>query len=66
VVLQASISSVLFGTGLLLFVPLIAHFMFTTLVTLLRAKTKLSYAAAVTIGAMFHFLYNWYLMGGLQ
>ena len=66
VVLQASISSVLFGTGLLLFVPLIAHFMFTTLVTLLRVKTKLSYAAAVTIGAMFHFLYNWYLMGGLQ
>ena len=65
VVLQASISSVLFGTGLLLFVPLIAHFVFTTLVTLLRAKTKLSYAAALTIGATVHFLYNWYLMGGL-
>ena len=66
VVLQASISSVLFGTGLLLFVPLIAHFIFTTLVTLLRAKTKLSYAAALTIGATVHFLYNWYLLGGLQ
>jgi hypothetical protein len=66
VVLQASISSVLFGTGLLIFVPLIAHFVFTTLVTLLRAKTKLSYATALTIGAGLHFLYNWYLMGGLQ
>jgi len=66
VVLQASISSVLFGTGLLLFVPLIAHFTFTTIVTLLRAKTKLSFAAALTIGAMIHFLYNWYLLGGLQ
>ena len=66
VVLQASISSVLFGTGLLLFVPLVAHFVFTTLVTLLRAKTKLSYAEALTIGATVHFLYNWYLMGGLQ
>jgi ABC-type Na+ efflux pump permease subunit len=66
VVLQASISSVLFGTGLLLFVPLIAHFVFTALVTLLRTKTKLSYAEALTIGATVHFLYNWYLLGGLQ
>jgi ABC-type Na+ efflux pump permease subunit len=66
VVLQASISSILFGTGLLLFVPLIAHFAFTTVVTLLRAKTKLSYTAALTIGAMIHFLYNWYLLGGWQ
>ena len=66
VVLQASISSVLFGTGLLLFVPLIAHFIFTTLVTLLRAKTKLSYGAALTLGATAHFLYNWYLLGGME
>jgi hypothetical protein len=66
VVLQASISSVLFGTGLLLFVPLIAHLLFTTIVTLLRAKTKLNYAAALSIGALIHFLYNWYLLGGLQ
>lgn len=66
VVLQSSISSVLFGTGLLLFVPLIAHFVFTTIVTLLRAKTKLGYATALTLGTLVHFLYNWYLMGGLQ
>ena len=66
VILQASLSSVLFGMGLLLFVPLIAHFIFAALVTLLRVKTKLSYAAALTIGAMVHFVYNWYLLGGLQ
>jgi ABC-type Na+ efflux pump permease subunit len=66
VVLQASISSVLFGTGLLLFMPLIAHFTFTTIVTLLRAKTRLSYAATLIIGTLVHFLYNWYLMGGLR
>jgi len=66
VVLQASISSILFGTGLLLFLPLIAHFTFTTIVTLLKAKTKLSYAAAVSLGTVVHFLYNWYLLGGLQ
>jgi ABC-type Na+ efflux pump permease subunit len=66
VVLQTSISSVLFGTGLLLFVPLIAHFAFTTIVILLRAKTKLSYAVVLSLGTLVHFLYNWYLMGGLQ
>lgn len=66
VVLQASISSVLFGTGLLLFLPLVAHFVFTSIVTLLKAKTKLSYAAVLVIGATIHFLYNWYLLGGLQ
>jgi hypothetical protein len=66
VVLQASISSILFGTGLLLFLPLIAHFAFTTIVTLLRGKTRLSYAAALSLGTLVHFFYNWYLMGALQ
>jgi hypothetical protein len=66
VVLQAPISSVLFGTGLLLFLPLIAHFVFTSLVTLLRAKTNWSYTAVLTVGAAVHFFYNWYLLGGLQ
>jgi ABC-type Na+ efflux pump permease subunit len=66
VVMQSSVSSVLFGTGLLLFVPLIAHFVFTAIVTMLRAKTKLNYAAVLAIGTTVHFLYNWYLMGGLQ
>jgi len=64
-VTQASISSVVFGEGLLLLIPLIAHFMFTTLVTLLRIKTKVFYMAALAVGTLAHFLYNWYLLGGL-
>jgi len=64
-VTQASISSVVFGEGLLLLIPLIAHFMFTTLVTLLRIKTKVFYMAALAFGTLAHFLYNWYLLGGL-
>jgi ABC-type Na+ efflux pump permease subunit len=62
---EASISSVLFGQGLLLLVPLIAHFIFTTIVTLLRTKAKMPYMAALMIGTLVHLLYNWYLLGGL-
>jgi ABC-type Na+ efflux pump permease subunit len=63
---EASISSVLFGQGLLLLVPLIAHFIFTTVVTLLRTKAKLPYLIALMIGTLLHLLYNWYLLGGLR
>lgn len=62
---QASISSVLFGQGLFLLVPLIAHFIFTTIVTLLRTKVKLPYLAALMAGTFVHVLYNWYVLGGL-
>jgi len=62
---QASISSVVFGEGLLLLIPLIAHFIFTTIVTILRIKTKVFYMAALVVGTLAHFLYNWYLLGGL-
>ena len=65
-VTQASISSVLFGEGLFLLVPLIAHFIFTTTVTLLRIKAKLPYTAGLMVGTLVHFLYNWYLLGGLR
>ena len=62
---QASISSVLFGQGLLLLVPLIAHFIFTAIVALLRIKGNLLYMAALAVGTVVHFLYNWYLLGGV-
>jgi ABC-type Na+ efflux pump permease subunit len=62
---QASISGVLFGEGLLLLIPLVAHFIFTTIVTLLRIRTKVFYIAALGVGTLVHFLYNWYLLGGL-
>ena len=63
---QASISSVLFGQGLMLLVPLIAHSIFTTIVILLKTKANLLYLAALMVGTVVHFLYNWYLLGGLR
>jgi hypothetical protein len=63
---QASISSVLFGAGLSLLAPLIAHFIFITIVILLKTKANLLYIAALMVGTMVHFLYNWYLLGGLR
>ena len=65
-VAQASISSVLFGEGLFLLAPLIAHFLFTAIVTLLKIKANLLYMAALMIGTLAHFLFNWYLLGGLR
>jgi len=65
-VAQASISSVLFGEGLFLLAPLIAHFIFTAIVSLLKIKANLLYIAALMIGTLVHFLYNWYLLGGLR
>jgi hypothetical protein len=65
-VAQASISSVLFGQGMFLFAPLIAHFIFTAIVSLLKIKANLLYLAALMVGTMVHFLYNWYLLGGLR
>ncbi|MGE5373931.1 MAG: ABC transporter permease [Bacteroidota bacterium] len=63
---QASISGVLFGQGLFLLAPLAAHFIFTSIVTLLKIKAKLFYMAALMVGTLVHFLYNWYLLGGLR
>ena len=65
-VLQASISSALFGQGLFVLVPLIAHFFFTAIVTVLKTKANLLYMAALMVGTVVHFLYNWYLLGGLR
>ena len=62
---QASASSALFGAGLLLFIPLIAHFVFTTIATLLSTKARLFYIVGVTVSTVIHFIYNWRLMGGL-
>jgi len=63
---QASISSVLFSTGGFLLVPLIAHFIFTSVVLLLHTKAIFRYILALAIGTLLHALYNWYLVGGLR
>jgi len=64
VVSQTALSGALFNTGFLL-VPLLAHFIFTSIATWLYARTKLSYTLAVAAAAIVHMLYNWFLTGGL-
>jgi len=63
-VAQAPVSGALFGAGLLLFVPLVAHFIFTVIVTLLRTKMRFPYWLALGIGTIVHFFYNVYVMRG--
>jgi ABC-type Na+ efflux pump permease subunit len=67
IVSQAPVSSALFGAGVFLFIPLIAHFTFTAIVTLLTTKVRLPYTLALAAGTLVHFFYNWYVMrGGLR
>jgi len=63
---ETSVSNVLFSSSGLLVVPLLAHFAFTTLTTVLYAKVKLRYTIAILLTAILHALYNWALTGGLQ
>ncbi len=63
-VAQAQVSGALFGTGLLLFVPLVAHFVFTAILTLLRTKLRFPYWLALGIGTILHFFYNVYVLRG--
>ena len=66
VIAQAPLAAALFGAGGLLLVPLVAHFLFTATVTLLKTKAKFPYILALAAGALLHFLYNLYLTGGLR
>jgi hypothetical protein len=61
---DAPVSGALFGAGLLLFIPLIAHFVFTTIVTWLNIKLKFPYLLSLGIGTTVHFIYNAYVLRG--
>ena len=61
---DAPVSGALFGAGLLVFIPLIAHFIFTGIVTWLRTQLKFSYALAMGTGTLVHFIYNAYVLRG--
>jgi len=63
---QGVIAGVLFGAGGLLLVTLTAHFIFTSIVTLLKTRVKLNYALALLVAALLHALYNWYVAGGVK
>jgi len=61
---EARVAGALFGAGLLLFIPLISHFIFTAIITLLRIKLRFPYIIALGIGTIVHFFYNVYVLRG--
>ncbi len=65
VVSESLASQALFSTGALI-LPLLAHFVFTTIVCGLRARFRWRYVVTVLIGAAVHVAYNWIVAGGLS
>lgn len=61
-VTQARVSGAMFGAGLLLLVPLAAHFLFTFITTFLRIKLKFPYWLALTVSTAVHFIYNYLII----
>lgn len=64
VVMEAPVSGALFGAGVFLLIPLVAHFIFTSIVTLLRTKARLPYPLALAAGTVVHAFYNWIVTRG--
>ncbi|NWF63262.1 MAG: ABC transporter permease [Chloroflexi bacterium] len=64
VVSEAQVSGALFESGIFLLIPLTAHFIFVSVVNLLRIKLKFPYWLALGIGTIFHFIYNAVILRG--
>lgn len=63
VISESMFTTAIFGTGLLI-VPLIAHFMFTSIVCLITARFGVKYyPVAILAGSVVHALYNLYVIG---
>ncbi len=64
VISESMFTAAVFGTGLLLIVPLIAHFVFTSIVCLITARfgTRF-YPLAILAGSAVHALYNLCVIG---
>ena len=65
VVSEAALSAALFDVGLL-FVPLLAHFVFTSVVVVLATRFRVRYPLAVIAGVVIHAIYNLIVAGGLR
>ncbi len=64
VISESMFTAAIFGTGLLLVVPLIAHFVFTSIVCLITARFGVKfYPIAILAGSVVHALYNLYVIG---
>lgn len=61
---EAPVAGAMFGVGLLLFIPLIAHFVFISVTVLLHGKLKLPYPLALAVATLIHFFYNAYVLRG--
>jgi ABC-type Na+ efflux pump permease subunit len=60
---QMALAGVLFSSGGLFLVPLLAHFFFTAAVALLAGRTRLPYQYALVLVAVVHAAYNYFLIG---
>lgn len=66
VVSESALSAAIFNSGLLL-IPLIAHFVFTTIVCLLANRFGVRrYPYAIVVAAIMHVLYNLYVLGVIR
>jgi hypothetical protein len=64
VISESMFTTAIFGTGLLLILPLIAHFIFTSTVCLLTARFGVKfYPVAILAGSLLHALYNLCVIG---
>jgi ABC-type Na+ efflux pump permease subunit len=61
---EARVAGALFGAGLLLLVPLAAHFIFTSITTILTTKLKFPYWLSLCISTVIHFIYNFTILRG--
>jgi ABC-type Na+ efflux pump permease subunit len=62
---QTMLSGALFNTGFLL-IPLVAHFVFTSIVVVLNARFRMRYPLAILVSVIVHAIYNLLLTNGLQ
>ncbi|MFN8432751.1 MAG: ABC transporter permease subunit [Anaerolineales bacterium] len=58
VVAQAEVSTALFQAGVFLLIPLAAHFIFVSVVNLLRFKLRFPYWLALAVGTILHVIYD--------
>ncbi len=59
---EARVSGAMFGAGLLLLIPLAAHFLFTSVTVFLRVRWKFPYWLALAISTAVHFVYNYLIL----
>ena len=64
VVSDSALSTALFDSGMLL-IPLAAHFLFTAIICILKARTQIRYRYALLAGSVFHLVYNVIILQGV-